>query len=166
MDAPAEPSLAERTLLLTYIRAARVALAELAPNHTRGVRLPSAMNEIGMIVETTETAANKIMDTVDQILNLPQDLDAAVYRDAVEEKCMALMEACAFQDLTGQRSTKIVETLMHIEDKLGLLAELVGAEEEPNEAEQETRTGDDVLLNGPSMPGEGVDQDDIDAMFA
>jgi len=78
-----------------------------------------------------------------------------------------MMEACAFQDLTGQRSSKVVETLMHIEDKLGKLALLMGDEEEPpREEASPARTGDDLLLNGPAMPGEGVDQDDIDAMFA
>lgn len=157
---------AERTLLLAYIRAARSALAELAPNNMRVERLPSAMNEIGMIVETTESAANQIMDAVDIILNLSPDTPPTDYRAVVEEKCLSMMEACAFQDLTGQRSTKVVETLMHIEDKLGKLAALLGDDEEPQADAPPQRTGDDVLLNGPSMPGEGVDQDDIDAMFA
>lgn len=156
----------ERTLLLGYIRAARGALAELAPNRMRSEKLPSAMNEIGMIVETTESAANQIMEEVDHILNLPIDTPAVLYRTTVEERCMSVLEACAFQDLTGQRSTKVVETLLHIEDKLGKLAELIGGDEEPPPDSANERTGDDVLLNGPAMPGEGVDQDDIDAMFA
>lgn len=157
---------AERALLLAYIRAARGALAELSPNRMRVEKLPSAMNEIGMIVQTTESAANQIMDAVDQIMNLPAETAPEAYRAAVEEQCLALMEACAFQDLTGQRSTKVVETLLHIEDKLGKLAALMGDDEEPVAAPVDTRTGDDVLLNGPAMPGEGVDQDEIDAMFA
>ncbi|MEQ1491980.1 MAG: hypothetical protein ABL932_15670 [Terricaulis sp.] len=156
----------ERSLLLAYIRAARGALAELGPNHLRVERLPSAANEIGMIVETTESAANLIMDAADQILNLPADTEIQAYRAIVEEKCLAMLEACAFQDLTGQRSTKVIETLLHIEDKLGKLAALVGDDEEPVVQPRDERAGDDVLLNGPSMPGEGVDQDEIDAMFA
>lgn len=162
-DAPTD----ERAVLLAYIRAAQHALSELAPNHMRSERLPSAMNEIGMIVETTETAANQIIDTVELILGLPVDLNANAYRSSVEEKCLTLMEACAFQDLTGQRSTKVVETLLHIEDKLGKLAVLLGDTGEDGAAGPiDERQGDDVLLNGPAMPGEGVDQDDIDAMFA
>jgi chemotaxis protein CheZ len=155
----------ERALLLAYIRAARSALADLAPNLMRVEHLPSAMNEIGMIVETTETAANQIIDAVDLILGLPRDLSHEAYRSSVEEKCSTLIEACAFQDLTGQRSTKVIETLLHIEDKLGKLAALIGDDETP-QTPPEQRAGDDVLLNGPAMPGEGVDQDEIDAMFA
>lgn len=165
-DGDAQASGDERALLLAYIRAARSALADLAPNHMRVEQLPSAMNELGMIVETTETAANQIIDAVDVILGLPRDLAHETYRTAVEEKCSTLIEACAFQDLTGQRSTKVIETLLLIEDKLGKLAALMGDDEEPPAQAVEQRTGDDVLLNGPSMPGEGVDQDDIDAMFA
>lgn len=155
----------ERDLLLAYVRAARGALAELSPSEIRAEQLPSAMNEIGMIVETTESAANQIMDAVDLILNLPSDTTLPDYRASVEEKCMSMMEACAFQDLTGQRSTKIVETLLHIEHKLGKLALLLGEEDGPRSPAPVERTGDDVLLNGPAMPGEGVDQDEIDRMF-
>jgi len=153
----------ERDLLLAYVRAARNALSELGPNGLRTTHLPSAMNEIGMIVETTESAANQIMDVVDSILNLPEDTRADLYRSTVEEKCMALMEACSFQDLTGQRSTKIVTTLLNIEYKLGKLAHLLGEDEEAPEAPPPMN--EDVLLNGPCMPGEGVDQDEIDRLF-
>lgn len=153
----------ERDMLLAYVRAARSALAELGPNGLRAQHLPSAMNEIGMIVETTESAANTIMDVVDSILNLPPEISAELYRTTVEDKCLALLEACAFQDLTGQRSTKVVTALLNIEYKLGKLAHLLGEDEEmPSEPPPQN---EDVLLNGPSMPGEGVDQDEIDRMF-
>lgn len=157
----------EREMLLAYVRAARNAIAEVKPNDMRARRLPSAMNEIGMIVETTETAANQIMDAVDIILKLPAETPPEEYRAMVEAQCMSMMEACSFQDLTGQRSTKVVETLMHVEDKLGHLAELLGDEADEQAIAPDVQSaGDDVLLNGPAMPGEGIDQDDIDRMFA
>lgn len=156
----------ERQLLLAYVKAARKAIAELRPTDIRFNRLPSAMSEIGMIIETTETAANQIMDSVDAIMAAPADLEPVEYRQFVEGKCMSLMEACAFQDLAGQRSTKVIETLLHIEDKLGALAGLLGeSEEAPEEAPPPPANEDDLLLNGPSMPGEGVDQDEIDRLF-
>ncbi|MBL8550886.1 MAG: hypothetical protein JNJ73_12950 [Hyphomonadaceae bacterium] len=152
---------AERDVLLTYVRMARGALCELSPSDIRARKLPSAMNQIGLIVETTESAANQIMDQVSEILALPGDISPGAYREAVEARCMSLMEACAFQDLTGQRSTKVIETLLHIEHKLGKLAHLLGDEGDAPPEEPEA----DVLLNGPAMPGEGVDQDEIDRMF-
>ena len=160
-------SAAEREMLLGYLDAARGAIAELRPTEVRFKNLPSAMNEIGMIVETTETAANKIMDTADELLNLPSELTLDEYRSAVEGRAISLMEACAFQDLTGQRITKVVETLLLIEDKLGRLALALGDADEPAaEPAAEANASEDVQPSGPCMPGEGVDQDEIDRLFA
>ncbi len=154
----------EREVLLQYVFAARKAISELRPTDMRGRRLPSAMNEIGMIVETTENAANQIMDAVSDMMQLPGELPYEEYRAAVEARCMAVLEACAFQDLTGQRSNKVVETLLLIEDKLSALSGLLAVEDEA--PVEEHAPGQDLLLNGPAMPGEGVDQDDIDRLFA
>lgn len=157
---------AERQALLRYVIAARKAIAELRPNEIRTQKLPSAMNEIGMIVETTESAANQIMQAVEEILALSGDVAPIDYRASVEEKCLSVMEACSFQDLTGQRITKVVETLLTIEDKLAALAEVLGEAAEEAASEAPEPEGDAVLLNGPAMPGEGVDQDEIDRLFA
>lgn len=155
---------ADRRVLLQYLMVARRAIADLRPTEMRMERLPSAMNQIGMIVETTETAANQIMQSVEEILSARPELSPPAYRSFVEEKCLAVMEACAFQDITGQRITKVVETLLTLEDKLAGLAELLDVEAEP--APEAPPPGDEVLLNGPAMPGEGVDQDEIDRLFA
>lgn len=157
----------ERAVLLHYVQGARKAIEEIRPAEMRSQRLPSAMNEIGMIVETTESAANQIMEAIDVIMNAPAELPVDEYRSLVEAKCMSMLEACAFQDLTGQRSTKVVETLLHIEDRLGRLASLLGEEERSLAGSyQSPEAAPDPLLNGPAMPGEGVDQDDIDRLFA
>lgn len=157
---------AERRALLHYVVAAQKAIADLRPAHMRLQKLPTAMNQIGLIVETTETAANQIMQAVDEIMNARVDLSPAAYRSYVEEKCLSVLEACSFQDITGQRITKVVETLLTLEDKL---AALCGLLEDGAEGEGECEApleGDSVLLNGPAMPGEGVDQDEIDKLFA
>lgn len=154
--------LEERQALLHYVVAARKAIADLRPNQMRAHKLPSAMSEIGMIVETTESAADVIMTATDDLLKLGPDTPYAEYRAETEAKCMRIMEACSFQDLTGQRMSKIVETLLTLEDRLGALAAVLGDDVE-DEAPEEAG---DVLLNGPVMPGEGVDQDEIDKLFA
>lgn len=154
----------DRQALLHYVIAARRAIADLRPNAMCARHLPAAMGEIGMIVETTETAADRIMTEIDAIMGMPEEAPYDLYRNAVEARCLSIIEACAFQDLTGQRMAKIVETLMTLEDRLGALTAVLGdaGEEEAPEARQ----ADDVLLNGPVMPGEGVDQDEIDKLFS
>jgi len=161
MSNPAE---AERRALLHYIVAARKAIADLRPAQMRLQSLPTAMSQIGLIVETTETAANQIMQAVDEIMNARVDISPTAYRTFVDEKCLIVLEACAFQDITGQRITKVVETLLMLEDKLAALSDLLDEEVEPQTAD--AQESDAVLLNGPAMPGEGVDQDEIDKLFA
>jgi chemotaxis protein CheZ len=80
-------------------------------------------------------------------------------------------EACNFQDLTGQRISKIVQVMKFIEEHLDRVIaawsaldsfrDLVAAST-PQEADD-----DSALLNGPKLPDDPghVDQSDIDALF-
>ena len=45
------------------------------------------------------------------MLGLPDD---ANYRANVEEKIYEIFEACAFQDITGQRTAKVAARLIHL----------------------------------------------------
>ena len=77
-----------------------------------------------------------------------------------------IYEACSFQDITGQRITKIVTTLKAIEQKV---AHIVGtfAPGKPNEQLSEDHVPSDAdLLNGPQLPGNAMDQSDIDKLLA
>ena len=65
---------AERRALLHYVRAAQKAIVDLRPAQMRLEKLPTAMSQIGLIVETTETAANQIMQAVDEIMNARTDI--------------------------------------------------------------------------------------------
>lgn len=62
--------------------------------------------------------------------------------DRLEQVLCALLEACAFQDLAGQRLSKL-------EACIDLTA----------------RSSDDPLLNGPALQGQGLDQSAIDALM-
>jgi len=156
---------AERRDLLRYVKALRKAISELRPSELRNRALPSAMSEIGLIVETTEQAANEIMQSVEEIMALPH-APFEDYRASVEEQCVRVLAACSFQDLAGQRMSKVVEVLLKLELKVANIAELMGEGEEEDAGEEPVREGDTILLNGPTAPGEGVDQSEIDALFA
>jgi chemotaxis protein CheZ len=123
------------------------------------------MSEIGLIVETTEQAANEIMQAVEEIMALPP-APIEEYRASVDEQCLRVLAACSFQDLAGQRMSKVVEVLLKLELKVSNIAELMGESEEQDLEEESPREGDTILLNGPTAPGEGVDQSEIDALFA
>ena len=105
------------------------------------------------------------MQAVDDIMALPQ-ASVEEYRAAVEEQCSAVIVACSFQDLTGQRINKIVEMLLRLEGKVATLHDLLGDGKDELQDEPEDELGGQDLLNGPAAPGEGIDQSAIDALFA
>jgi chemotaxis protein CheZ len=98
------------------------------------------------------------------------DSDHAAYKALVDEKMMIIFEACSFQDITGQRVSKVVETLQHIEARVARFAEVMKANDIRgflNDVERErAERKEKFLLNGPQLAGEGVDQSDVDKMFA
>ena len=78
-----------------------------------------------------------------------------------------IYEACSFQDITGQRITKVVRTLKSIEDRIAAIVATFadrapGTEDAPRAPPQDRPS----LLNGPQLPGNGVDQAEIDRLLA
>ena len=66
--------------------------------------------ELGAIVEATETATNAIMECAETVL-AADTADPVAYRTLVEEKMLAVFEACSFQDITGQRIARVVDKI-------------------------------------------------------
>jgi chemotaxis protein CheZ len=153
--------------LSEYIEKARVEIAQLRPNELKADRLPRAGKELEAIVKSTEEATNSIMAAAEEIVGADAS-DPEAYKATVDDAVVRIFEACSFQDITGQRITKVVETLTYIEDRLTRLKEAWG--DDVADAESETSEEDLAkgrhLLNGPQLEGEGVSQSEIDAMLA
>lgn len=103
------------------------------------------------------------MESAETITNaMPDDTDAD-YREIIQKSVQRIFESCAFQDLTGQRISKVMATLQLIDNHLEGLQELLGTEFEDPEAIAPSDEED--LLAGPALEGEGNNQDDIDKLF-
>lgn len=142
-------------------------------------RMSRAASELDEIVSATEQATHTILgagETITQhceaILGEIGDLDVIAPRlhDTMEQ-VSRIMEACSFQDITGQRVTKVVNTLEFIEDRIRRIVSDWGREaflDLPLD-EVVAGEGDDEdearLLNGPQLTGAGLSQDDIDSLF-
>lgn len=134
-----------------------------------------ASSELDLIVQDTETATNKILAGNENIelainkLNTTHHDDPEVQAmvEDVAFNVIEILEACNFQDITGQRITKVVNTLRYIEDRILAMISIWGVEafsDLPVETDDD-REGDDALMNGPAIANEGISQDDIDALF-
>ena len=172
-DKPLQSQLREDAQdLAEVIRRARADIAALNPEAITEEHLPVAGEELEAIVSATETATHEIMEAAEAIeASLePCPPEAA---ESISNAVTQIFEACSFQDITGQRISKVVNALQQVEAKVGnMLATLGGqAGELPKaqtaqpaqEATEEER--EQALMNGPQSVEQAPSQDDIDALF-
>lgn len=173
--------------LARYIQSAKAEIAALNPADIREEFLPTAADELDAIVQSTEAATGEIMDAAESIedvlAGLPDETAAAIRAGTTR-----IYEACSFQDITGQRVTKVVRTLKSIEERVdGLVrafepehhgvtldakgrATASGAQSggamRSHVAAAGDKADDAALLNGPQGQGDAIRQDDVDALLA
>ena len=152
--------------LSDYITNARKEIASLQPVDLESARIPRAGLELDAIVQQTEEATNTIMEAAEEIMGADTS-DAEAYQATTQDAVMRIFEACSFQDITGQRISKVVETLSHIENRVLELRNLMGVtDEDVQEAMQDdVPEGDAALLSGPALKGEGIDQSEVDNLM-
>ena len=151
-----------------YIETMRHEIGALQVNDLKNSRIPAAGEELGAIVQATEAATNTIMECAEAVMGADAS-DPVAYKALVDEKMMVIFEACSFQDITGQRIAKVVETLQHIEERVSRFADVMQAKDidgflTKSERERAERR-EKFLLHGPQLAGGGVDQAKVDEMF-
>src|SRR6185436_3720633 len=123
------------------------------------------------VVQQTEAATSDILACAEQIQEIAwtlreQGLDAEVC-DLLDAKATEVYTACSFQDLTGQRTRKVIGVLRYLEGRINAMIEIWGLDGAMAAEAAETRAVETVksLLNGPARPGQGLDQSDIDMVM-
>lgn len=152
-------------------------IATIHQTGLQGVTMARVTDELSAIVEGTEHATETILASAEQIDQQAGDLAAALKQqqnaDAVgdiQDQVVSIFEACNFQDLTGQRITKVVNAFRFIEERVANMMEIWGGLESFKDVEPEALPepeGDEALLHGPPLKDEDglASQDDIDALF-
>jgi len=161
--------------LFSYVQRVRLEIAALNRAGDGEDKFVTMGQQLDGIVEATMDATETIMEavetnanTVHELRNLVTDEQQLALLDRLLENNNTVFEACAFQDLTGQRITKIIKSVSYVEDRVSALREIWGPEEiEKAEAElqMDDRTEDEKLLHGPQMKAEAISQDEIDKLF-
>lgn len=151
-----------------YIDSMRDQIGALGANEIKNSRIPAAGQELGAIVKATEAATNTIMNCAEALMAADAS-DPVAYKALVDDKMMTIFEACSFQDITGQRIAKVVETLQHIEERVARFANVMKAKDldgflTDNERESAERR-ERLMLHGPSLEGQGVDQSAVDNLI-
>lgn len=149
------------------IAAAKQEIASLQVEDINGSFIPSATDELDAIVEATARATNEILDACETFEGVSSELGGEV-SDRLQGATTRIYEACSFQDITGQRITKVVSALKSIEERIEAIAATFG-DRLPGEARPQPKPapeGEAALLNGPQLAGNGVDQAEIDRLLA
>ncbi len=140
-----------------------------APNAPRTGLAPITRiaHELDAVVTGTEQATQKVLAAAEQIDQVANNLSAAL-KDKIEhglaqdirDLVLRIFEACNFQDLAGQRITKVMATLLFVEAHITrVLDELKNGPAARRDGTQQ--------LHGPRLESDRghVSQSDIDAMF-
>lgn len=160
-------------------------IAQMKVESDEGGRFAEASQELGAIVDQTETATNEILLAAEGIQEVAWTLREAGASEDLCEKLDAhateVYTACSFQDLTGQRTRKVVTVLRYLESRINTMIDIWGMQEdeghEPARAATRPSASDAAdfdpmearpdahLLNGPPLLGHGIDQDDVDELM-
>jgi len=160
----------------TSIQQTRSEIAAIKPTDGGNNRIMSATGELDAIVTATERATSEILSAAERIQEIADklkeqggDVDLC---DELEAHATAIFMACSFQDITGQRTTKVVQVLHYLEHRVNSMISIWGVQPGDEDSvmstahldPQDTRP-DAHLLNGPQADDKAPSQDDVDVMF-
>jgi chemotaxis protein CheZ len=147
-------------------------IASIKPDAAHHGKFGEATEELDSIVASTETATSDILAAAEQIQEIAWTLREHGVEpevcDLLDTKATDVYTACSFQDLTGQRTRKVIQVMRYLEGRINAMIDIWGLDgamaAEAKEAEK-AREGDAALLNGPALPGQGLDQSDVDMVM-
>src|SRR5258708_1890908 len=146
-------------------------IASIKPDADDHGKFGEASEELDSVVQATETATSDILACAERI----QEIAWTLREQGVESEVCDLLDAnatdvytaCSFQDITGQRTRKVIQVLRYLEDRINAMIGIWGLDGTmaAEAAEQRALDGDKALLNGPAKPGTGLDQADVDMVM-
>jgi chemotaxis protein CheZ len=160
--------LAELEGLRKTVLAAKAEIAAMRVDDITESHIPGATDELDAVVAHTANATNEILDVCETLEKLQGKMKGAE-AEALATSVTRIYEACSFQDITGQRISKVVNALKAIEARIeAVTAGFSGSvpREAPPPVAKSGRTEGERLANGPQLPGNSVSQDEIDRLLA
>lgn len=143
---------------------AKSEIAALRVDDIKERHIPSATDELDAVVEHTATATNEILDVCEALEALQPKL-APEHGASLGDAVTRIYEACSFQDITGQRISKVVSALKAIEVRVAAVTARFDLRA-PAEAPAAPVTEGRALANGPQLPGAASSQEEIDKLLA
>jgi chemotaxis protein CheZ len=167
----------ELDLIYDAINRTKHEIAVLHGKSFNGGEMSKVTGELGAVVGGTEEATQQILEAAEAIdqaaaaltkVNSPDQ--QKLLSEEIQERVVSIFEACNFQDLTGQRISKVMTTMKFIESHIVVMMDIWGGVDAIRAHAPpvvDGREGDAKLLNGPRSEGDvgHASQNDIDALF-
>ncbi len=144
----------------------RLDIAALAASKGSETQITTVAGELDQVVDATEKAAYKILAAAEAIQDVAWDLREddvdSENSEILEARVTDIFSACEFQDLTGQRITKVVQVLHYIEERLN---SMISAWGDDALIEQHSAPDDLDLTKSYLRPEIAISQDAVDELM-
>jgi len=163
--APSEDVRSGVTEMADAIARTRAELAAIRVGGNGNGALVESVEELTAIVQTTERAASDILAAAERVQETAwaareRGVDSTIC-DALDRHATQIYTACSFQDLTGQRTDKVIEALRFVEDRIATMIDIWG--KGPG---TQTPEAPSVHARPPvGFPESLLDQSDVDGML-
>src|SRR6266571_875342 len=142
-------------------------IAAIKPDVEDSGKFGEVTAELDSIVQTTETATSDILAAAEQVQEIAwtlreQGIEPEVC-DLINAKATDIYTACAFQDLTGQRTGKVIQVLRYLEGRINAMIDIWGLDGD-TAGEKAAGPNAPAALTGPAEFG--LDHADVDVMMA
>jgi len=146
-------------------------IASIKPDADDHGKFGEASEELDSVVMATEAATSDILACAERIQEMAwtlreQGVEGEVC-DLLDANATEVYTACSFQDITGQRTRKVIGVLRYQEERINAMIGIWGLDGAMAAEAAEARTVDEgkALANGPAKPGTGLDQSDVDMVM-
>ena len=145
-------------------------IATIKPDADQHGKFGEATEELDSIVQATEIATSEILAAAEQVQEIAwtlreQGLDPMVC-DTLDARATEIYTACSFQDLTGQRTGKVIEVMRYLEGRINAMIDIWGLRGTMSaEAEVAAEASQADMLSVPVRPGYGLDQSAVDVVM-
>lgn len=157
------------------IERAKAEIAQIKPANEQGDHFSDATSELDAIVSQTEKATSSILEAAESIQETAWTMRENGADDAqcdeIDAKATDIYMACSFQDITGQRTQKVVKVLGYLEKRISAMLNILALNGDPADKAEPFAfdAGDERpdahLLHGPQDEDLAPDQVDIDSLF-
>src|SRR5882757_216805 len=146
-------------------------IASIKPDAGDHGKFGEASEELDSVVQATETATSDILACAERIQEMAwtlreQGVEGEIC-DLLDANATEVYTACSFQDITGQRTRKVITVLRYLEERINAMIGIWGLDGAMAAEAAEARAVDEgrALANGPAKPGTGLDQSDVDMVM-